>query len=351
MGVRQPVRDCWLAVNLSGLLPGLGQCYGRQWAKGLAIIGVFFGLVSHALWSLLAAEGDTARAFWLLGAAAVVYLLNVWDAFATAGRPLHPLGDKKRGRDVWYGVFLSQILPGLGHLYLNKAIAGGVFLATGISLSMAANYQPILLPMACTIWSIAGYHAYRSTPLSPGRDQSRSAQMLMVVVLGGLLLRLAVGSLPMWVDKAVLQCVVPSESMVPTLQVGDRIFVSRDNLYRPAFGDIVVFEAPPKAIETVEADPGDLFVKRVVGLPGDQVQVHEGKLWVNNVPKEESYVTVPTGYAWGPQRVPQNAYFVLGDNRNASADSHVWGFLPEADLVGEAYKIYWPVERVRSLQR
>ncbi len=350
MGVRHPVRDCWLAVNLSGLLPGLGQCYGGQWGKGLVIVGVFFGLVSHVLWSLLAAEGNTGRAFWLLGVAAVVYLLNVWDAFATAGRPLHPLGDKKRGRDVWYGVFLSQILPGLGHLYLNQAIAGGTFLTIGVSLSMAANYQPILLPMACTVWSIAGYHAYRSTPLSPGRDQSRSTQMLMVVVLGGLLLRLAIGSLPMWVDGAVLQCVVPSESMVPTLQVGDRIFVGRDQRYAPELGDIVVFEAPSKAIEIVEAELGDLFVKRVVGLPGQQVQVREGKLRVNNVPIEESYVTVPTGYEWGPQFVPPDAYFVLGDNRNASADSHVWGFLPKANLVGKAYKIYWPVERVRSLQ-
>ena len=351
MGVRHPVRDCWLAVNLSGLVPGMGQCYGGQWGKGLAIVGIFFGLMTHALWSLLAADGDTARSFWLLGAVAIVYLLNVWDAFATAGRPLHPLGNKKRGRDVWYGVFLSQILPGLGHLYLNQAIAGGIFLAIGISLSMAANHQPILLPMACTVWSIAGYHAYRSTPLSPGRDQSRSGQMLMVVVLGGLVLRLTVGSLPMWIDQAVLQCVVPSESMVPTLQVGDRIFVSRDELYSPKLGDIVVFEAPPKAMEIVEAEPGDLFVKRVVGLPGQQVQVHEGKLWVNNAPKEERYVTVPTGYEWGPQTVPADAYFVLGDNRNASADSHVWGFLPKANLVGEAYKIYWPVERVRSLQR
>lgn len=351
MGVQHPVRDCWLAVNLSGLVPGLGQCYGGQWGKGLGIIGVFFGLVSHALWSLLAAEGETARAFWLMGAAAVVYLLNVWDAFATAGKPLHPLGDKKRGRDVWYGVFLSQILPGLGHLYLNKAVAGTFFLSAGISLSMAANHQPILLPMACTVWSIAGYHAYRSTPPSPGRDQSRSSQMLMVVVLGGLLLRLAVGSLPMWVDQAVLQCVVPSESMVPTLQVGDRIFVSRDGLYTPKLGDIVVFEAPPKAIEMVDADPGGLFVKRVVGLPGQQVQVHEGKLWLNNTPLEENYVDAFIGYEWGPQVVPPDTYFVLGDNRNASADSHVWGFLPKDSLVGDAYKIYWPLERVRSLQR
>ncbi|MFK8183403.1 MAG: signal peptidase I [Phormidesmis sp.] len=349
MRARQPVRDCWLAVNLSGLVPGLGQCYGQQWTKGLVIMGTFFVLVIHGLWSLLGADGHTTTAFWLLGIAGFVYLLNVWDAFATAGKPLHPLGDKKRGRDVWYGVFLSQILPGLGHLYLNKAIAGAIFLAVGVGLSLIANHQPILLPMACTVWSIASYHAYRSTPLTPGKNQSRSAQMLMVVVLGGLLLRLSIGSLPMWIDNAVLQCVVPSESMVPTLQVNDRIFVTRDQQYRPEFGDIVVFEAPLAAIEKVKAEPGNLFVKRVVGVPGQTVEVREGHLWINNAPVSEDYVTTYTGYQWGPQVVPTDAYFVLGDNRNASADSHVWGFLPLKDIVGEAYKIYWPTERVQPL--
>ncbi|MEL6263088.1 MAG: hypothetical protein AAFR12_18680, partial [Cyanobacteria bacterium J06626_6] len=79
---------------MSGLIPGMGQCYGKQWAKGLSIFTVFLGLTTHALWSLLAAEGDTARAFWLMGAAGLVYFLNVWDAFATVGRPMYPLGNK-----------------------------------------------------------------------------------------------------------------------------------------------------------------------------------------------------------------------------------------------------------------
>jgi len=345
------VKDCWLAVNLSGLLPGMGQCYGDLWTKGLAIFFVFILLLSRAIWALLAAEGNTVHAFWLFGAAAIIYLLNVWDAFATVGRPLYPLGDKRQGKDIWYGVFLSQILPGLGHLYLNQAVIGGVFLAIGVALAMGAGQQPILLPMACTVWSVAGYHAYRTTPFGASQMHSRSNAMLMIVVLGSLLLRLAIGSSPMWIDRAVMQCIVPSESMTPTLQVSDRIFVSRDRLYQPGLSEIVVFSAPPMAVEILETDPETLFVKRVVGLPGQQVEVFEGKMWVDKTPLEEDYVDVPAAYHWGPELVPPGEYFVLGDNRNESADSHVWGFLPRKYIVGKAYKIYWPSARVRSLQR
>ena len=350
MVAQRQVRDCWLAVNLSGLLPGLGQCYASQWTKGLVVISAFVALVAHGMWSLLSAEGNTAWAFWMFGIAGIVYLLNLWDAFATAGRPLQPLGSKQRGNDLWYGVFLSQILPGLGHLYLNQAVAGAVFLVIGVGLAIATNYLSFLLPLSCAVWSIAGYHTYRVTPAVPGRPHSRSAKMLMVIVFGGLLLRLSVGSLPIWVDQAVMQCIVPSESMVPTLQVDDRIFVSRDSFYRPAVGDIVVFTAPDKAIELVDAEPDSLFVKRVIGLPGQEVLVKAGQVWIDQLLLAKEYADVQIGYEWGPEVVPPNAYFVLGDNRNASADSHVWGFLPKENVVGEAYKIYWPGERVRSLR-
>ena len=160
-----------------------------------------------------------------------------------------------------------------------------------------------------------------------------------------------IGSVPRWIEQALLQCSVPSESMVPTLQVGDRTFVSRDSLYQPKLQDIVVFTAPPEAIKALEADPETLFVKRMIGLPGQSVEVRAGKVWVNQQLLEEEYVSVPIGYEWGPELVPPQSYFVLGDNRNASGDSHVWGFLPRENIIGKAYKIYWPIDRVRSLQR
>lgn len=353
MTAKHPVQDGWLAANLSGLMPGLGQCYGGQWTKGLIIMGVFLGLVAHASWSLLAAEGTTHHALWLMAIAGILYLINLWDAFITTRRPLHavhPQGHPQRKHDVWYSVFLSQILPGLGHLYLDQATAGAIFLVVGICLSMMANHQPVLMPLACTIWSISGYHAYRSTPLIPGRNYSRSGKLLMVIVFGSLLLRMGIGSLPMWVDQAILQCTIPSESMLPTLQIGDHTFVSRDQHYQAKTGDIIVFHIPSQAIEVLDAKPDTLFVKRVVGLPGQKIEVRDGQVWINQTPLRETYINAPATYQWGPEIVPTDAYFVLGDNRNESADSHVWGFLPKENIIGEAYKIVWPPKRVRSLQ-
>ncbi|NEP54351.1 MAG: signal peptidase I [Moorea sp. SIO3C2] len=141
---------------------------------------------------------------------------------------------------------------------------------------------------------------------------------------------------------------MPSESMVPTLQVDDRIFVKRDPTYRPRMGDLIVFQAPVEAIARLDAHPNTLFVKRIVGGPNQTVEVKYGRVLINDKPLAESYASL-ANYEWGPEKIPNGSYFVLGDNRNYSADSHVWGFLPMEDILGKAYKIYWPANRVRSL--
>ena len=169
-----------------------------------------------------------------------------------------------------------------------------------------------------------------------------------MIIVGLLLTRLLVGHIPTWVNQSVLQCIVPSESMVPTLQVDDRIFVKRDASYRPQMGDLIVFQAPIEAIALFGTHPETLFVKRIVGVPNQTVEVREGRVFVDEKPLAESYASL-ANYRWGPEKVPNGAYFVLGDNRNKSADSHVWGFLPMDDILGKAYKIYWPANRVRSL--
>jgi signal peptidase I len=139
---------------------------------------------------------------------------------------------------------------------------------------------------------------------------------------------------------------VISPSMAPTLQVGDRVVMDLLT-YRfrpPAPGDIVVFEPPPALARTVREPPRH-SIKRLVALPGQQVQVRDGQVLVDGQPLREPYLAEPTAYAWGPERVPEGMYFVLGDNRNASADSHVWGFLPARYVVGRAWVRFWPLAR------
>ncbi|NET10608.1 MAG: signal peptidase I, partial [Symploca sp. SIO2B6] len=117
----------------------------------------------------------------------------------------------------------------------------------------------------------------------------------------------------------------------------------------PQFGDLVVFQAPVDAIATLDVDVNTLFVKRVIGLPNQAIAIKNGQILIDQVPLQEPYEASEPAYEWGPAVIPPNTYFVLGDNRNASADSHVWGFLPMDDILGRAYKIYWPPERIQSI--
>ncbi len=136
---------------------------------------------------------------------------------------------------------------------------------------------------------------------------------------------------------------IPSGSMLPTLQLGDRLVVEKISHYWRGWqrGDLVVF-APPPALVSLGYPPDHVLIKRVVALPGETVQVRAGRVWVNGLPLEEPYVTEPAAYTWGTEVVPPGHLFVLGDNRNASNDSHVWGFLDQQLILGRAWVRFWP---------
>ena len=138
---------------------------------------------------------------------------------------------------------------------------------------------------------------------------------------------------------------VPTESMVPTLLVGDRVFANKF-IYRfaePERGDIVVFE-------DVEGGEEDL-IKRVVAVAGDRVRVVNGVLKVNRETQGEPYVKpqLPDGSVYGPERLPEGYVFVMGDNRGNSADSRVFGLLPVENIEGEAFVRFWPPSRIGLL--
>lgn len=102
----------------------------------------------------------------------------------------------------------------------------------------------------------------------------------------------------------------------------------------PQRGDIVVFRYP--------GNPSKDFIKRVIGLPGDLVQIDRGHVYVNGVELKEDYIRALPTYSLAPQKIPEGQYFVLGDNRPNSSDSHTWGYVPKDNLVGRAWLVYWP---------
>jgi signal peptidase I len=150
---------------------------------------------------------------------------------------------------------------------------------------------------------------------------------------------------------------IPSESMVPTLEVNDRLIVEKISyLFNPPQrGDIIVFIPPDAAGQACLglASPGgrikDAFIKRVVGLPGEEIAVRDGQVFVNGQPLQENYLSAPPNYQWGPQVIDANSYLVLGDNRNNSCDGHFWGPVPRENIIGRAVFRFWPPGRVGGI--
>ena len=162
---------------------------------------------------------------------------------------------------------------------------------------------------------------------------------------------------------------IPSESMVPTLQIGQRVLVDRVSFRfsEPDRGDIVVFKPPagqpsvcgverPTDQPCREGTPGrsdENFIKRVVGLPGDHLKVLEGSVYINGKRQDEPFARLdaecPTCNLPREITVPDGEYYMMGDNRGESADSRYWGPVPKKWLIGQAFVTYWPPGRIGTL--
>ncbi|MEN6570563.1 MAG: signal peptidase I [Anaerolineaceae bacterium] len=145
------------------------------------------------------------------------------------------------------------------------------------------------------------------------------------------------------VDALLARVIVENISMEPTLYPGNFVLVNRV-AYRwggqPKVGEIVIFHNP----QNLSVD----YIKRIIGTPGDTVLAQNGKIYVNGTALDEPYISAPPEYS-GQWTVPPDSIFVLGDNRNNSEDSHIWGFVPMKDVIGKALVVYWPVDSVKVI--
>lgn len=139
---------------------------------------------------------------------------------------------------------------------------------------------------------------------------------------------------------------IPSGSMENTIMTGDKLIALRTSYWfnNPERGDIVVFEYPD--------DPEELFIKRVIGLPGEKVEIIDGKVYINDKeePLQEDYIKEEMDGSFGPYYVPQGSYFMMGDNRNDSLDSRFWNdkYVKKDAILGKAKLQYYP--KIKMIQ-
>ena len=137
---------------------------------------------------------------------------------------------------------------------------------------------------------------------------------------------------------------VSGECMQPHLYTGERVLANKlaYSFGPPRRGEIVIFHYPK--------DPKEVYVKRVVGLPGDTIAIQNGSVFINGKLLPEPYKTFAAHGDMAPQAVPGGEYFVMGDNRDVSDDSRYWGGLPRFDIIGQAVACYWPPSRCQVLK-
>lgn len=162
---------------------------------------------------------------------------------------------------------------------------------------------------------------------------------LLIIVISAVVLALLLKSFI--VDSRM----IPSTSMVPTLEVGDRVVLNKLAYLgnkEPERGDIIVFEPPAELNETYD------LIKRVIGLPGETVYISGGVVYIDGEALEEDYLAEEPDYEYGPVLVPDDCYFMLGDNRNLSRDSHMWNdpFIHVDTIKGRSSLRYWPISRI-----
>ncbi|TAL35985.1 MAG: signal peptidase I [Spirochaetes bacterium] len=351
-------KEPWLAVNLSMLFPGFGQLYSGKALKGYILITIEAALIvsTVALW----VQGSLGGFLTGFGGS-ILLVWNLFDAHSSSrsGNEDSFETSRKAGKDAWLGIFLTRILPGLGHFYMGQAVRGCAVLV----LYIAMNYALVLLSgsVAGAILGLAASIAYLAAaccllyiteknplryPLLHIKYFIAGMSIVTIITFSGALL----------VRTYIIQAyTLPTGSMEDTLLTGDHFIMeklsynnvdSTDPGRGIGHGDIIVFTPPGTPVQE--------HVKRCIAVPGDIVSIKNGEVFLNGAKLEEPYAKGETTYS-GIEAgriegtVPQGKIVVLGDNRRNSLDSRGFGYVPVENVTGRVILLYWNTRQILKM--
>lgn len=352
-------KSAWLAVSLSWLIPGTGHFYLGLYLKGLLFLCLIFVLYSACVASAISVNIPTIVSLLiLLISLTLLPILACIDVFKK--------GKKLRGsrnelsenvKDGWLSVFLSILIPGLGHLYIRRFISASLWLFFFVVCAIVRFTQGAWVPLLL-IRLLASFHAFILT----GRLQPKKNIIFFCVFLAAVLL--VRGRLAPAVSMryfGYLEPIAGGHSMEPTLFLGDVVFVNKF-IYshsKPSVGDIVLISP----YNEYKDGPSQCLIKRIVAVGGERVHLSDNILEINGKARIKyigcskdtlANIGEPDNSAslYGvtqPYTVPEDMYFVLGDSLSDSCDSRHFGPIPATDIIGRVVKIYWPINRWRSI--
>jgi len=359
-------KEPWLAANLSWLLPGMGHLYSGAYSCGASLI-VIAGII-YIFWlgSLISARTPIIITLLInLCSSLVLPVYASWSALRLTKR--HNTEDFERERtiskDPWLAIFLSVVLPGLGHIYLHKWIVGilsflGLFVIV-IILRLMEIDTFLAIIIYRTFVSVHAYIACQVYKVKPKRP-------LILFIIVYICICFLNGILLPQLEKRLVHIFgsISGTSMNPTLVKGDRVVVNSItySFNNPLPGDVIMFH-PPKNV----SDKKVPACKRIIAIGGETVEVRNGNVYVDGQERNFGVQTGPYAYpdsslpldfygkrdnpylAYGvhePYHVPDDHYFILGDNRMYSADSRYFGAIPRKNIIGKVIKIYWPPRRI-----
>jgi signal peptidase I len=340
-------REPWFAVNVSTFFAGLGQIYAGNIKRGSLLIAIQIILLFISFYYAFSLSGNITVSIIFLFLSIILLLWNLYDSYKITSKSNDEIFElvRKVHKDPWLSMFLTRIIPGLGHLYLKKWIAGIIFIICFIViliLIIQVNlYIIIVLPF---YYTYVCYHSYTSTPIK--RDSSTKILLLtsLLILIGST----EVIVLPLFTQSFFFESFkISNNSMEPTLMIDDLVLVKKANIKNLQRGDIIVFKNPD--------DNNQLLIKRYVGKEYEWIELKNNNIYVNGnrlVEKRFENNMYQEGGIFRDStvsvKIPKGEIFVIGDNK-ISLDSRYFGTIKAENIIGKAIKIYLPLSRAGEI--